>query len=549
MTNPSSPNPSALPLTTLPPAKPIHLVKSILKSQQGGSGTPIRIAATVEQGTRENTEEARARLGSPRGRPGLVKVDSFVLLGKGGGAVVNKGSVGEGIGAGQEQEGQVPGSDETVSDSSGGNGDGPKREDDEGGSARDGPERREPGSIQPITAGDGGSNSVDSLLDIIIHEADDLLAVEDAYSLLQVRYRSLFAANATSTSDKPTLDSALDSFWTRSSDIVRAFLRDITRLVGTPISSIPPPVLDSSPPPTGHLDPTRTVITPSPSPDGNHRLANFTRKGKQPVGAPVSPTLGIARVSSGNTPPSPKPTRQGYSDSEVRFRRALAGVGQASLRFLAFVLHRAELHQCLSDADVTSLIGAVLVIPTTPKLYTPNPKKSYALAMYSLCHLQVPIACIQPIKEKFMQVITYGLGDGGVKCWGAGTGKQETEGGNVKARLECFAAMANGHVQYPSLFIPRHKEYLPLIFTALIDGQAGMKARAGMALCGFVRGRAKWLKEMDKAVKDCHASVEQEGDQAKLGAAVQAWTKARKIATESEVSALVCPCRVLGIDC
>lgn len=517
------------PLTTAP-TRPVSIVKSILKRHP--SATPIRIAESVEQGTRENTEEARARSGSPR--PGLVKVDSFVLAGK----TRSTGRVVTGNAVGAEE---APGSDETVSEEGE---EAHEKEKQEVGSGAGGGTCGEASGSGATARPESGSNSVDSLLDIIIHEADDLLTVEDAYSLLQVRYRSLFAAMAaTPSTDKVELDSALESFRIQSSDIFRAFLRDITRLVGTPITAIPAPLLDSSPPPTEHLDPTRTVVTPSPSPDGNHRLANYTRRGKQPTPvarAPASPTLGIRR-SSGNPSASPKPTLQGYSEAEVRYRRALAGVGQASLRFLAFVLHRAELHRCMSDADVTELIRAVLVIPTTPKLYTPNPKKSYALAMYSLCHLQVPIACIQPIKDKFMQVITYGLGDGGVKCWGAGAGKHEGEGGNVKARLECFAAMANAHVQYPSLFVPRHKEYLPLIFTALIDGQAGMKARAGMALCGFVKGRMNWLRETDKAVKDCQAAddVQEEGGKARLDAAVEAWKKARKVAQESEVSAQV----------
>ncbi|GHJ86537.1 hypothetical protein NliqN6_2939 [Naganishia liquefaciens] len=511
------------PLTTAP-TRPVSIVKSILKRHH--SATPIRIAENVEQGTRENTEESRTRLGSPR--PGLVKMDSFALAAKA------RSAAGASVGDDRKGGEEAPGSDGTVPE--GGDDTAEKENQETGSGTGDDSSGQRPGSGE-TSRREIGSNSVDSLLDIIIHEADDLLAVEDAYSLLQVRYRSLFAAiAATPTNNKVELDSALESFRTRSSDIFRAFLRDITRLVETPITSIPPPLLDSSPPPTGHLDPT--VVTPSPSPDGNHRLANFTRRGKQPTisaHAPISPVLGTVRS---NGPTSPKPTRQGYSEAEVRWRRALAGVGQASLRFLAFVLHRAELHRCMSDTDVTELIRTVLMIPTTPKLYTPNPKKSYALAMYSLCHLQVPIACINPIKEKFMQVITYGLGDGGIKCWGTGLSKQKTEGGNVKARLECFAAMANAHVQYPSLFIPRHKEYLPLIFKALIDGQAGMKARAGMALCAFVKGRLNWLRETDKAIKDCQATdTAEDGEKVRSKAAVEAWMKARKVAQESQISA------------
>jgi hypothetical protein len=160
-----------------------------------------------------------------------------------------------------------------------------------------------------------------------------------------------------------------------------------------------------------------------------------------------------------------------------------------------------------------------------------------------------------------MQVITYGLGDGGIKCWGTGLSKQETEGGNVKARLECFPGLAIDerledqgkilfvprneqrrilHMGVGHGFIPRHKEYLPLIFKALIDGQAGMKARAGMALCAFVKGRLNWLRETDKAIKDCQATdTAEDGEKVRSKAAVEAWKKARKVAQESQISAQV----------
>lgn len=147
-----------------------------------------------------------------------------------------------------------------------------------------------------------------------------------------------------------------------------------------------------------------------------------------------------------------------------------------------------------------------------------------------------------------MRVLTYGLGEGGLKCWGGGPGKREGEGGNVKARFECFAAMANALVQYPSLFIPRHKDLIPLILGGLIDGQQGMKVKAGMALCGFMKGRLNWLRETERAVKevqpkleviDNHEPAEKERILAKAKTVIQDWKWARKTIAEAEVTTVV----------
>ncbi|KAJ9122813.1 hypothetical protein QFC24_004244 [Naganishia onofrii] len=558
----------------------ISLVKSILKRNRG---TPIRLAATVEEGTRENTEQARWGSSSPTKegrtstRPALKAADSFQLLVTRStlphvipGSNLSPRNVSNATTEGVDDTGIVPSSDDTIvsegtevpssSDENAipGNGNNEKLPSDSNG---DGQDRRSNVQVETSSIPDDGvteASTVDSLLDIIMHEADDLMAVEDAYNLIQVRYRKLFAQNqsVTSTAEEPgaepaaDLALALDRFQQCSSDIYRSFIRDISRLVGTSISSVPPPVLDSSPPPNEHLNPTQGEITPSPSPEPNARLVNFNQHSQRSAArVPASPILGIARLSSSSNPPSsPNPTRQGYSEAEVRYRRALAGVGQSSLRFLAFVFHRSELYRCFSDTDITSLISSVLVIPNTPKLRTPNPKKSYALAMYSLCHLKVPVICVQPIKEKLMRVLTYGLGEGGLKCWGGGPGKREGEGGNVKARFECFAAMANALVQYPSLFIPRHKDLIPLILGGLIDGQQGMKVKAGMALCGFMKGRLNWLRETERAVKevqpkleviDNHEPAEKERILAKAKTVIQDWKWARKIIAEAEVTTVV----------
>ncbi|KAJ9116986.1 hypothetical protein QFC22_004644 [Naganishia vaughanmartiniae] len=555
----------------------ISLVKSILKRNRG---TPIRLAATVEEGTQENTEQARWGSSSPTKdgrtstRPALKAADSFQLLVTRSalphaipGTDLSARKVTNATAEGVDGTDVVPGSDDTIVSDDAGNsssseenaipGNGNNEEAQPGSNGDDGDRRLDARAEASSIPDDGAAlaSSVDSLLDIIIHEADDLMAVEDAYNLIQVRYRKLFAQSqiATTTADDSVLDPAsdlvlaLDRFQKCSSDIYRSFIRDISRLVGTPISSIPPPVLDSSPPPDEHLDPTQGEITPSPSPEPNARLANFNQHSRKAAArVPASPTFGIARLSSSSNPPSsPNPTRQGYSEAEVRYRRALAGVGQSSLRFLAFVFHRSELYQCFSDADITSLISSVLVIPNTPKLHTPNPKKSYALAMYSLCHLKVPVTCVQPIKEKMMRVLTYGLGEGGLKCWGGGPGKREGEGGNVKARFECFAAMANALVQYPSLFIPRHKDLIPLILGGLTDSQQGMKVKAGMALCGFMKGKMNWLRDTERALKEVHAKLAAIDEEEPAGkervlteekSVVQEWKWARKAIEEAEAT-------------
>ncbi|WWC62725.1 uncharacterized protein I303_105322 [Kwoniella dejecticola CBS 10117] len=426
------------------------LVRSILRFRLAQQ---IRLASTVEEGTLNNKEAARLIVSGKR--PRLLARDSFQLAMMRNAAA--DGNNGSRRGKGKVSD-QIPSSD----DSNGSTGiptDG-KDGDDEAMIGGESSEEEEE------TLEEDGALSTASLINIILDGAEDLLTLEEAYSTLTLRLRNRIPTDV-NLSD-PLSPSQLDDIRISTQPLrdeapamVRAIQRDLQRLLGKlPATDIGSSDSDMSP--FRQLMPLRDTppaiqrgrLTPSPTP-----------------GKSSSPT---------------KAARQGYTEAEVRYRREASGVGAAVLRLLAFIFHTPHLFACFSDADLTSLLEQVMMIPRTPKLPTPNPKRTYYLSIVILSQMNLSSACVQPVKDKIVRAVEGAMNDtlgamGGIN----NSGKE----GPSAVKKEGFSAVTNLVSNYPSLLFPHYTDLLEPCLRAMASGNNVMRYKAGSAVSAFARAK------------------------------------------------------------
>lgn len=502
--------------------------KSILKRNRL---VPIRVAASVEEGTRGNAEELR-QSGRKAARPVLQVKDSFTINKERSNPLGNASqNTMSGVGSGGNQgfrEAEVPSSDHTHTSEEG--------QDDQGDSrGHHGNHERSSGEDREPEDQDDGNpldvemvqlvsspSTIDSLLEIILNELDDLLAVEDAYLLLFARLKKCFVINEDpdrperSAEQQQEREDILRNVRAQTSEMVRALTRDIKRLVQPATSD------------------TRFLRSSSPIPDMTE--------------APASPSPSPRDASGSDQDDTPRPRRQGYSEAEVRERRAGAGVGQAALKVLSFIGYHPELHGNFSEADLTSLLSTTLVIPATPKLNTPNSKRTYAFAIYVLSLLRVPTACLIPITGKVIRALLNATGEFGMQFWRGSQAKQEgPASGNVKAKMEGYSAIWNVCRYYPSVFLPYHKDLIPEIIKGLVHANPQVRARASAAAGGFAKGKITWIRETKEAFRAVVLSGRDEAEseeqwQSRRIEAEKQWRMAKDVAAESEATTVVSAC-------
>jgi len=505
--------------------------KSILKRNRLA---PIRVAASVEEGTRGNAEELR-QSGRATMRPVLQVRDSFTINKDRSnplGAILQaEGSNGTKSGTGGFREAEVPSSDNpSASEDGQQNGDpnvpgySADKHDESERDDNDHDNSHPPGvEMVELTS---NPSTIDSLLDIILNEVHDLLAIEDAYLMLFARLKKTFLLNEDSERTDRTLEheterqAVLRAFGVNTSDLFRALTRDIKRLVQP--ASCDTRFLGSSSPISRAEDP---LATPSPSPQN---------------------------AGESDHEETPKPRRQGYSEAEVRERRAAAGVGQAALKVLSFVGYHADLHGNFSEADLTSLLSTTLVIPATAKLNTPNSKRTYAFAIYVLSLLRVPLACLIPIQDKVVRALLNATGEFSAQFWRGSQAKQEGAiNGNVKAKIEGYSAIWNVCLRYPSIFLSFHKDLIPEIIKGITNPNPQVRSRASAAAGGLAKGKLAWLCSTQRQFR----SVIQAGkgndedddhwDGRKLEAE-RCWKTAKDTSAELEATTVVCAIGFIG---
>ncbi|WVW84828.1 hypothetical protein I302_106863 [Kwoniella bestiolae CBS 10118] len=446
------------------------LVRSILKSRVAQQ---IRLAASVEEGTLNNKEAARLLVSGKR--PRLLAKDSFQLALLRNAAADGADANGKGKGKGRMSDDVIPSSDDSNSStnlpeqpiSSEGNED----------MVIDGESSEE----EEETVEEDGALSTSSLVNIILDGAEDLLTLEEAYNTLTLRLRTRIPVDnddsgITTTGQSDDFRISTQPIRDEAPAMVRAIQRDLQRLLG----KLPNNEIDSS---EGDITLFRTLMplrdhTPTPA-------GRFT----------PSPTPGAGPKSSSPT----KAARQGYTESEVRYRREASGVGAAVLRFLSFTFHSSHLFSCFSEADLQSLLEQVMAIPRTPKLPTPNPKRSYYLSIVILAQMNIPSACIQPVKDKVVRALEGAMAD---SLGSMGGNMLSGKEGPSAIKKEGFNAVTNLISNYPTILFPHYSDLLSTCLKGMVNPSQLIRYKSGLAISAFARARFTLLATAQNALME-----------------------------------------------
>lgn len=334
-----------------------------------------------------------------------------------------------------------------------------------------------------------GALATGSLVNIILNGAEDLLTLEEAYKTLTLRLKHRIPLDEDEVVDSPVedIEVAMRPLRDEAPAMVRALQRDIQRLLG----KIPTSEIDS---PDRSSSPFRGLMP----------LHDSTPTNQLP--SPPTSTADATKSPS-------KPSRQGYSESEVRYRREAAGVGQAAMGFLALALHIRYIFSCFTEADIQSLLDMILVIPRTPHLPTPNPKKTYFAAISIISNAKVPAACVTPLKDKLAKAIEVMTGEN------YGTSSRDP---NLKK--EVYNAIVNLISTHPATFFPFTNELLAPCLKALSSPIVVVRNRAAAAVVAFAAAKFN-IQQLarDRAMSE------------KTTAAKAEWTRVRTIVNKSEI--------------
>ena len=416
----------------------------------------IRLAASVEEGTLNNKEAARLLVTGKR--PKLMARDSFQL------AMLQKAAsdgLEEQVGNGKGKERMVEellGSDDSVLS--------------EESIEQDGEDRDGSSEMEEEVEEDGPLTTA-SLVTIILDGAEDLLTLEEAYNTLALRLRHRIprVASGDNLITEDDIRLAISPIRDEAPAMVRAMQRDLQRLMGrVPNSEVPSSEADSSPfrglmPLRDGTPVNRSRLTPSPTPlpPPNKRFS-----------------------------PDGKMLRQGYTESEVRYRREASGVGAAALRFLAFTFHTHQLYSCFSDADIISLLDQIMLIPRTPRLPTPNPKRSYYLSILVLAQMKVPTNCVTPIRDKLSRALESALSD---NLGSSSPTPIIVKENPNQVRKEAFLAVVNLITTYPSIMFQSFSEFLPHCLRGLVSPSSLMRNKASAAVAAIASTKLNLLSD------------------------------------------------------
>lgn len=410
-------------------------------------------------------------------------------------------SKGKGKERATEETVQVPGSDDSV-----------VSEDGSGfqlASERDGEDSEE----EEIVEADGALMT-GSLVDIILNGAEDLLTLEEAYATLILRLRAKLAPESISpdlaASSEESVRIAIQPIRNEAPAMVRALQRDLGRLLGKVSNSEwASDDRDSSPFRASQPlrdDPTSLPAgrpTPSPSPPGS-----ASKKSPQ--------------------------KRQGYTEAEVRYRREASGVGAAALRFLALLFHAQQLYSCFSDADLATLLDQVMIIPRTPKMPTPNPKRTYYLSIVLLAQLRIPAVAVSPAKDRIVRAIEAAMADNLGASGLPGGGKE----GQSQTRKEGYHAVVNIISTYPSIFLSHYVDLLGPCIKGMTSPIRETRHKSAAAAAAFASSKINLLTSCTSAY------IASPSPQAK-----EEWLKAKTLVQKMEyyvVSQLKAAMRIPG---
>ncbi|GMK53671.1 hypothetical protein CspeluHIS016_0102570 [Cutaneotrichosporon spelunceum] len=296
-----------------------------------------------------------------------------------------------------------------------------------------------------------------SLVSVVLDGAEDLLTLEEAYCSLTTKMREvLFSIGPVTEEAQRHLDMVAEPISDEAPALVRAITRDLSRLMGK-------------------------------VPQSEHSQSSTPFRDLQPESRPVTARL----------PPSPchTPSRKGYSEAEIRYRREASSVGAAALRFLAALFSSPRLFAAFTEADLIQLLEQVLMIPKTPVLPTPIPKRTYSLALSVMAHLRFPSNWVAQVQNKIFDALDSAwntLGNGGPPF---------AFKDSMMVKREAFHALSALLRFYPETMVPGYQSYLATSLRAMSAMETEMRRMASGAVSAFVKARYQLLADAELAVR------------------------------------------------
>ncbi|KAK7677755.1 hypothetical protein QCA50_019307 [Cerrena zonata] len=203
---------------------------------------------------------------------------------------------------------------------------------------------------------------------------------------------------------------------------------------------------------------------------------------EDPVERPIiNDTSDVEMVREVPMLPSPKDSprkKRGMSAEQVKYARDLCTTCHSVIKLLGIIFTLPAVCSLFSNAELRSILTALLAIPLAPQLPTPNARKTNALAIWLLQTQRLPEEVLAPAASRIAYAIRRGL-DGEL-------GK-EGKKGSVSDGLRAVHELST---LYPSTFVPAFTHLLPSIFPHLVGGGMVLRSQACHALGGLALGSA-----------------------------------------------------------
>ncbi|KAF9523903.1 hypothetical protein CPB83DRAFT_862112 [Crepidotus variabilis] len=176
--------------------------------------------------------------------------------------------------------------------------------------------------------------------------------------------------------------------------------------------------------------------------------------------------------------PSPQKTpvkkkKGGMTAEQVKFARDLCTTCHSVIKTLSVILSLPALHGLFEDAQLRRILTAILAIPLSDSLPTPNARKSCALAIWLIQIQRLPATILRPAADRIAYAIRRGI-DGEL-------GKEGKKG----SAHDGLKAVSDLCKHLPEVFVPAFAQLLPSICSNLLAPTLVLRTQACHALGGF----------------------------------------------------------------
>ncbi|EAU85823.1 hypothetical protein CC1G_05040 [Coprinopsis cinerea okayama7 len=180
------------------------------------------------------------------------------------------------------------------------------------------------------------------------------------------------------------------------------------------------------------------------------------------------------------TLPSPKKSpkrakKKGMSAEQVKFARDLCTTAHAVIKLLCVMLCFPAIYGVFETIELRRMLGAVVSIPITGNLPTPNARKTCALAIMAIQCQRLPEAVLLPVRDRIAFALKRGI-DGEL-------GKEGKKG----SANDGLKAIGDLCIFQPSTFVPVFSKaaVLPSILQNLLAPTLALRIQAAYALGGL----------------------------------------------------------------